>query len=124
MDTLESAIGNKVDKVSGKGLSTNDYTTTEKNKLAGIASGAEVNVQSDWSVTDTTSDAYIKNKPSLAAVATSGKYSDLSGRPTVDSAISTSSTNAVQNKAITAAVNAKYTKPSTGIPSSDLSSDV
>ena len=33
----------KVDKVDGKGLSTNDYTTAEKNKLAGIASGAEVN---------------------------------------------------------------------------------
>lgn len=33
-------LGNKVDKVSGKGLSTNDYTTTEKNKLAGIATGA------------------------------------------------------------------------------------
>ena len=30
----------KVDKVSGKGLSTNDYTTAEKNKLAGIAAGA------------------------------------------------------------------------------------
>ena len=30
----------KVDKVSGKGLSTNDYTTAEKNKLAGIATGA------------------------------------------------------------------------------------
>ena len=28
---------------SGKGLSTNDYTTTEKNKLSGIASGAQVN---------------------------------------------------------------------------------
>ena len=42
-DALNSAIGNKVDKVSGKGLSTNDYTTTEKNKLAGIATGAEVN---------------------------------------------------------------------------------
>lgn len=27
---------NKVDKVSGKGLSTNDYTTAEKNKLAGL----------------------------------------------------------------------------------------
>lgn len=26
----------KVDKVSGKGLSTNDYTTAEKNKLAGL----------------------------------------------------------------------------------------
>lgn len=33
----------KVDKVNGKGLSTNDYTNTEKNKLSGIASGAEVN---------------------------------------------------------------------------------
>ena len=36
-------ISGKVDKVSGKGLSTNDYTTDEKNKLSGIASGAEVN---------------------------------------------------------------------------------
>ncbi len=43
VEALEDAIGNKVDKVSGKGLSTNDYTTTEKNKLAGIAAGAEVN---------------------------------------------------------------------------------
>jgi hypothetical protein len=127
---VKTALGNKVDKVSGKGLSTNDftnayktkldgiatgaqvnviegitvnstavpltnkianltiptkltdltndgnfvtdanyvhtdnnYTTTDKNKLAGIASGAEVNVQSDWSVTSTSSDAYIKNKP-------------------------------------------------------------
>lgn len=30
----------KVDKVTGKGLSTNDYTTAEKNKLNGIANGA------------------------------------------------------------------------------------
>ncbi len=37
---INSALANKVDKVDGKGLSTNDYTTTEKNKLAGIASGA------------------------------------------------------------------------------------
>lgn len=35
---------NKVDKVSGKQLSTEDYTTTEKTKLSGIATGAEVNV--------------------------------------------------------------------------------
>ena len=40
VEALDSAIGNKVDKVSGKGLSTNDYTTTEKNKLAGIESNA------------------------------------------------------------------------------------
>ncbi len=41
----------------------NNFTTTLLNKLNGIASGAEVNVQADWSVTTTTSDAYIKNKP-------------------------------------------------------------
>lgn len=63
INALTTTVGNKVDKVSGKGLSTNDYTTTEKNKLDGIASGAEVNVQSDWNITDSTSDAYIKNKP-------------------------------------------------------------
>lgn len=42
-DALDAAITNKVDKISGKGLSTNDYTTTEKTKLSGIATGAEVN---------------------------------------------------------------------------------
>lgn len=65
-DTIaRSELDNKVNKVSGKQLSTNDYTTTEKNKLAGIAAGAQVNVQSDWSVTDTSSDAFIKNKPTI-----------------------------------------------------------
>lgn len=43
----------------------NNYTTTEKNKLSGIASGAEVNVQSDWATSDTTFDSYIKNKPTI-----------------------------------------------------------
>lgn len=42
--TLADKINNKVDKVTGKGLSTNDYTTEEKSKLAGIEAGAEVNV--------------------------------------------------------------------------------
>ena len=37
---LNSGLSTKVDKVEGKGLSTNDFTTAEKNKLAGIASGA------------------------------------------------------------------------------------
>lgn len=35
----------------------------DKTKLDGIAEGAEVNVQSDWTNTDTTADSYIKNKP-------------------------------------------------------------
>lgn len=41
---IYEALANKVDVVSGKGLSTNDYTTDEKNKLEGIATGAQVNV--------------------------------------------------------------------------------
>lgn len=34
-------------------------------KLNGIESGAQVNVQSDWDVSNPSSDAYIKNKPSI-----------------------------------------------------------
>ena len=33
---VKTWLSGKVDKVDGKGLSTNDYTTTEKNKLAGL----------------------------------------------------------------------------------------
>ena len=44
VDGLQSALDGKVNAVSGKGLSTNDYTTTEKNKLAGIAAGATANI--------------------------------------------------------------------------------
>ena len=42
--TLQGNIDKKVDKVAGKGLSTNDYTKDEKTKLEGIATGAQVNV--------------------------------------------------------------------------------
>ena len=45
------------------GLSANDYTTDEKNKLEGIATGAEVNIQPDWNETNRKSSAFIKNKP-------------------------------------------------------------
>lgn len=55
----------------------------DKNKLDGIAAGAEVNVQANWTESDSSSDAYIQNKPSLATVATSGSYNDLTNKPTV-----------------------------------------
>ncbi len=42
--TYEAGMDTKVDKVDGKQLSTNDYTTTEKTKLTGIDDGAQVNV--------------------------------------------------------------------------------
>jgi len=56
----------KVDKVTGKGLSTEDYTTAEKSKLAGIAAGAEVNVNADWNAIS--GDAQILNKPTIPSV--------------------------------------------------------
>lgn len=66
ISSIEGTIGDitktKVDKVDGKGLSTNDYTTNEKTKLAGIATGAT--------------------------------------KVIVDSALSSTSTNAIQNKVV------------------------
>jgi len=69
---VDTAIGNKVDKVSGKDLSSNDFTDALKTKLDNIASGAEVNVQADWTETATTADSYIQNKPTLGTAAAKG----------------------------------------------------
>ena len=51
----------------------------------------------------------------LATVATSGKYSDLTGTPTIDSALSSTSTNAVQNKAINTALAGKVDLTASGV---------
>lgn len=59
---IKSALSGKVDVVSGKGLSTNDYTSAEKQKLSGIASGAQVNVIESVKVNGT------KVEPSSKAV--------------------------------------------------------
>ena len=40
---LEDLFNEKVDKVPGKGLSSEDFTSQEKTKLSGIETGAEVN---------------------------------------------------------------------------------
>ena len=47
---IQNNSSNKVDKEEGKGLSTNDFTTTEKNKLNGIENDADVNVIESISV--------------------------------------------------------------------------
>ena len=89
---------------------TNDLTNTLKSNYdkaythsqsTHAPANAEANVQADWNVTDTGSDAYIKNKPTipaaythptthpasmitgLANVATTGSYNDLSNKPTI-----------------------------------------
>ncbi|HAM05569.1 MAG TPA: hypothetical protein DCP59_08745, partial [Megasphaera sp.] len=92
-----------VSKESGKGLSTNDYSTDEKNKLAGIQAGANNytlpkasatalgGVKVGAGLTIATDGALSASGPDLtpyaktadlAVVAKSGKYSDLSGTPT------------------------------------------
>lgn len=42
--SVNNALAGKVDKITGKGLSTNDYTTAEKEKLRDIEAGATRNV--------------------------------------------------------------------------------
>ena len=59
----QTALDAKVDKVEGQGLSDENYTLDEKNKLAGIETGAEVNVNPDWNATS--GDSEILNKPTV-----------------------------------------------------------
>ena len=65
--TKTSDLTNDSDFVSDANYvhTDNNFTTSLKDKLNGIATGAEVNVQSDWDVADTSSDAFIKNKPTI-----------------------------------------------------------
>lgn len=72
----ENALANKVDKVTGKGLSTNDYTTAEKNKVASI--GDLNNLETE----DKTSLVAAINE---AATTGSGGGATLSGYVVVDS---------------------------------------
>ena len=50
-----------------------------------ISATAAPQVQSDWTQSDTTAVDFIKHKPTLAAVATSGSYNDLSNTPSIPS---------------------------------------
>ena len=85
--TMTEQLSEKVDKVEGKDLSTNDYSNEDKAKLAGIAEGAEVNVQSDWLTANSSYDSFIKNKPTKlsqfqndTAFVTADNVSDVKGK--------------------------------------------
>lgn len=87
----EFVATNYVAKVEGKGLSTNDYTTDEKNKLAGIESGAQVNV--------------------ITGIKMEGAADNLTPTPSnkvvtipVDNSLSSTSINPVQNKVVYTAI--------------------
>lgn len=111
---LTDLLDEKVDKEEGKSLTSNDYTDEDKEKLANIDDGAEVNVIDDVrvngisipvigkavnievpvNISDLNNDAgYLTDqdisgkadKASLAAVATSGNYNDLNNKPNIPS---------------------------------------
>lgn len=69
--------------VKGEGGETLQQALDERN-----------NIKANWTESDSTSDAYIQNKPTLATVATSGSYDDLSNKPTIPSAPGTLNTTA------------------------------
>lgn len=57
---------------------------TLKSKIDSVETKAET--QADWNISDSTNLAYIKNKPALKPVATSGSYNDLTNKPTIPAA--------------------------------------
>lgn len=71
-----TAIAGKVDKVTGKGLSTNDYTTEEKTKLAGIETEANKTVVD--SALDSSSTNPVQNK--VIKESLDGKVDKVSGK--------------------------------------------
>lgn len=84
---IATAIANKVDKVEGKGLSTEDFTTALKNKLNGIAAGAEVNyiksASDEFSVSDAGALSVAKvaqNKVTGLDTALGGKVDKVTGK--------------------------------------------
>lgn len=158
---LKGAIGNKVDKVTGKGLSAEDFTSALKSKLEGLsnyddteisAAVASLQTQLDTLVSgDTTTAIKTFNEViafldgiadsedlagiiasieqqiagkmdnvTLAKVATSGSYNDLSDKPTIPSAVTESTVSGWGFTKNTGT----YSKPSGGIPKNDLTSEV
>lgn len=85
--------GDNITITNGKNISAVDTTysdattsksglmsSSDKTKLNNIASGAEVNVQSDWEATS--GDAFIKNKPSIPEAANNGTLTITQGGAT------------------------------------------
>lgn len=72
-EKIKNALSAKVDKETGKVLSSNDYTSEEKSKLANVASGAQVNVLEGIQKNGT--DVSVTNK--IANISVPTKTSDI-----------------------------------------------
>ena len=142
-EALIAAIAGKVDKVEGKGLSTEDYTTAEKTKLAGIEAGANnytlptatanalggIKVGANLAIDSSTgvlSGNYSAASSSADGLMSSTDKSKLDGiaagatAVTVDSSITSSSENPVQSAAIYTALAGKVdTETGKGLSTND-----
>lgn len=68
------------------GTPTDVSTFTNDANYITTADVPDAQAQADWEEADSTAPSFIRNKPNLATVATSGNYSDLQGAPTLGSA--------------------------------------
>lgn len=106
---IDDKLASKVDKVQGKGLSTEDYTAAEKTKLSGIATGATANTILDATVTIASSDwtgnsaPYTATKSVLNILATDTPIMDLVVSSTVATGLDELEAYAYINRAETSA---------------------
>lgn len=83
-EEVQSIVAQSAHTHSNKSVldaTTASFTTALKSKLDGIAAGAEVNVQSDWNITDQESDAFIKNKPTSMPASDVSAWAKASQKP-------------------------------------------
>lgn len=135
---VNSALANKVDKVTGMGLSTNDYTTAEKNKVASIGNLNELETEDKSSIVAAINEAV------LEGYATNSKVSQLEAKLPMlggylvpllrkivykddDAESLINGINALLNTIELTSITAVYTQPGTiyeGQPLDDLKSDL
>ena len=88
----DNLLDTKVDKVTGKGLSTEDYTTAEKTKLAGIESEANKTVVALYNTT-LSSSGWSSNAPYTQTLSIQGILA--TDVPVVDVVLSSTTSTAV-----------------------------
>ena len=98
---MNTALSGKVDKVTGKGLSTNDFTAAYKTKLDNLDTNLNAKVDKVTGKGLSTEDYTSAEKTKLSGIATGAN------KTVVDSSFVNNSTNPVQSKVIKDALDTK-----------------
>lgn len=113
---VDTGLGNKVDKITGKGLSTEDYTSGEKTKLSGIENGANKYTHPSTHSLDIITETTTKK------IMTSSERDKLTGISSGANKVENSSTNG--NIKIDGVERAIYTHPTGTNPHGTTKSDL